>query len=468
VTIDIIPDDVLLEIFAFYVEEASFYSSKDKWHTLVHVCRTWRILVFRSPRRLNLQLQCGTSAKPVPSREMLGIWPPLPLVLEQYGHLAWDTDNIMAILEHTDRVCEITLELWDASGSQFKKALVAMQEPFPALTILQLRTRNVTQVIPNSFLGGSAPRLQALTLDEIAFPGLRKLLPSATHLIDLDLRGIPHSGYISPEAMVTCLSALTRLQTLCLTFQSPQSHPDRESRRPLLLTRSILPALTDFVFHGVSEYLEDFVARIDSPMLDDLDITFFYQVIFDIPNLPQFISRTPSLKAHDEACVDIFKSGVCLGPVRLLTRGFKVELELPVGQSGWPLPSPFAQVCRSSFPHTFFSSWENLYIRDRTPAYPWDDEIENAQWLELLHLFTSVKNIYLSEKVTPLFAPVLKEIVEERIVEILPALQGLFLEEARPARPVRKAISQFVAARQLSSHPITVSRWVKEENADWY
>jgi hypothetical protein len=456
-----LPDDALIEIFAFYVEEISFHSI-DAWHTLVHVCRNWRTVVFGSPRRLNLRLQCGTARKPVRARETLDIWPPLPIVLWQHDHLAWDMDNIMAALEHNDRVCEIGF--WDASSSQLEKVLAAMQEPFPALTNLLLRSRSeVTQDIPNSFLGGSAPRLRELTLDNIAFPGLQKLLSSATHLVELDLWRIPHSAYISPEAMVTCLSTLTRLERLCLKFQSPQYRPDRESRRPPPLTRSVLPALTYIRFKGVSEYLEDFVARIDAPMLDNLDITFFHQLIFDTPKLPLFISRTPNLKAHDEACIVISDSGVRIAPVRPFVRGFRVDLEISCRQSDWQLSS-LAQVCRSSFPHTFISSLENLYIReDGYPRPRWQDDTENAQWLELLHPFTAVKNLYLSKEFTPRIAPVLQELVGERVVGILPALQGLFFEEVNPAGPVQEAIGQFVAARQLSSHPISVSHWDKDQ-----
>ena len=459
---DRLPDDVLLEMFAFYVGEISFYSI-GAWHTLVHVCRKWRIVVFGAPRRLNLRLQCGTVRKPVRARETLDIWPPLPIVLWQHDHLAWDVDNIMAALEHSDRVCEI--KLWDASSSQLEQVLTAMQEPFPTLTNLLLRSRNeIAQVIPDSFLGGSAPRLRELTLDNIAFPELRKLLPSATHLVELDLWRIPHSGYISPEAMVTCLSTLTRLERFCLKFQSPQSRSGRESRRPPPLIRSVLFALTYFRFKGVSEYLEDFVARIDTPMLDNLDITFFHQLIFDTPKLLQFIGRAPNLKAHDEACVVVSDSGVRIAPARPFVRGFRVNLEISCRQSDWQVSS-LAQVCRSCFPHTFISSLENFYIReDGYPLPRWQDDTENSQWLELLHPFTAVKNLYLSKEFTPRIALVLRELVGERAIEILPALQSLFVEEINPDGPVQEAIGQFVVARQLSSHPIAVSHWDKGQD----
>jgi len=106
---------------------------------------------------------------------------------------------------------------------------------------------------------------------------------------------------------------------------------------------------------------------------------------------------------------------------------------------------------------------ENLYIReDGYPRPSWQDGTENlnAQWLELLQPFIAVKNLYLSKEFTPHIAPVLQELVGERVVEIFPALQCLFLEEINLAGPVQEAIEKFVAGRQLSSHPITVSHYL--------
>ena len=60
-------------------------------------------------------------------------------------------------------------------------------------------------VVSDTFLGRSAPRLRIFALGGIPFPGLPKLLMSATHLVYLHLSDIPHSGYISPDAMITAL-----------------------------------------------------------------------------------------------------------------------------------------------------------------------------------------------------------------------------------------------------------------------
>ena len=75
-TIDMLPDVPLIEIFDFYVDEAP-----EAWSTLVHVCRTWRNLVFGSPRRLNFRLYCSIRTQ---VREKLDVWPNLPIFVENY------------------------------------------------------------------------------------------------------------------------------------------------------------------------------------------------------------------------------------------------------------------------------------------------------------------------------------------------------------------------------------------------
>jgi hypothetical protein len=107
---------------------------------------------------------------------------------------------------------------------------------------------------------------------------------------------------------------------------------------------------------------------------------------------------------------------------------------------------------------------EHLYIKDKYSQLRWQDNTESVQWLELLHQFTALKGLYLSQEIAPYIAPALQELVKERETEVLPALQSLFLEELHPLGPVQEAIGQFVDARQLSSRPIAVSQWDREED----
>ena len=388
-----LPDDVLLSIFDLCANEQEEWQ-KLVWETLVHVCRRWRSLVFGSPRSLNLQLICTSRTL---ARNMLDVWPPLPLYIMSIRSDA-NVDNIIALLEHGNSVCRIHIN--GISSLDFEKVWAVMQEPFPELTGLTLHSNEITTaVLPDSFLGGSAPRLRNLYFDGIPFPGLPKLLLSATHLTDLHLWNIPHSGYFSPEAMATALSALTSLEYLLLEFQSPLSLPDRTSRRLPPPTPIVLPILTTFEFKGVSDYLDDLVVCIDAPLLKTLPIAFFNQILFDTPQLVQFISRTPALKAPEYANV-IFEDSCAI--VRLSSRAPDYG-DLSVGircqNSDWQV-SALEQVCTSCLPP--LSTLEDLYIYERSYLRSkWPDNIENSLWLELFKPFTAVKNLYLSEEFEP-------------------------------------------------------------------
>jgi hypothetical protein len=258
VTISALPDDVLLAIFKFYVDQI-YGQDTLAWHTLAHVCRTWRYVVFASPRWLRLELRC-TNRSPV--KKMLDIWPALPIVIDAciINSRRSGVTNIVAALKRQDLVCRINI--WGVPNSLLKSA--GMKRRFPELTDLTLRSNNENvPAIPNSFLGGSAPRLRSLEFRGIPFifPALGKLLLSTTDLLTLHLLDIPKSGYFSPEQIVTSLSALTRLQELFIDFRSPRSHADRERRHLPLGKRLVLPSLTEFYFKGDSEYLEGIVGR---------------------------------------------------------------------------------------------------------------------------------------------------------------------------------------------------------------
>ena len=102
-SIYMLPEDVLLEVFDFFAEITD--EAIEAWQTLVHVCRRWRSIVFGSLRRLNLRLLCSNKTQ---ARDMLDVWPALPLYLE-CDETAESVDNIIAVLERRDRVRYIDL-----------------------------------------------------------------------------------------------------------------------------------------------------------------------------------------------------------------------------------------------------------------------------------------------------------------------------------------------------------------------
>jgi F-box-like len=461
-----LPDDILLEILYFYVDEdvdeaidedsePSQRQRIEAWITLAHVCRRWRSVIFQSPRRLNLRLLCTPNT---PARDTLDIWPPLPLIIRNFGGIFYDgprgADNIIAALEHNDRVCQV--KLCDLSISQLKCVAAAMDEPFPELTDLRLDGSDAEPILPDSFLGGTAPRLRSLDLANVPFPGLPKLLLSATHLVNLNLDCIFDSD-IPPEAMATSLSALTSLQSLRLHFL----YPDLESQSPPPplppLTRSTLPSLTCISFEGASEYLEEILARIDAPRLDKLDVIFNNQIIFDTPQLFQFISRIPTLKALERGHI-AFSFDTILVKFPSQPSDYRLfSARIRCTEEEWQLSS-LKHVCSSSLPP--LSTLEDLYIfEDRRYPPCWQDDVENRLWLELLHPFAAVKNLHLCEQIVPRLAPALQELVGARTTEVLPTLENMFLEGLQPSGPLQEGIGKFVAARQLTSHPVEVSRW---------
>jgi len=410
--------------------------------------------VFASPHRLKLQLLCTIKN---PLQKTLDIWPELPIVIG--GDLImstphskpWYANNIIAALKQHDRVAKIDMNEIPRSLLTRLRA-TEMRDPFSALTSLRLHSSLDAPALPDSFLGGSTPRLQTLSLCGIPFPALPSLLLSTRDLVELRLWNIPLFGHISPDAMVTCLSALTRLKSLVLTFQSPRSRADRENRLVLRLTRPVLPTLTSFNFAGDTEYLEHIVGQIDTPLLAQFKITFFHQLVYDTPLLHRFIGRTEMFKAHRAELI----FGACEVEAKLYPRNDDEISSLAICKPfDWSLSSVgVAQVCDLALSTLPTLDLEHLKIRI---VLGWDDDdVENAQWVALLHPFTSIKDLILCDESIQRVALALEELAGERLTEALPTLQNLFLSGPQPSDPVKKAIWKFVAARQLSGRPVAV------------
>jgi hypothetical protein len=468
-TVAALPDYALLEIFHFYVDQDP---RPDVWHALVHVCRRWRFLVFASPRRLKLRLLC-TNRRPV--RTMLDIWPDaLPIfILWETHRLLRQASNVFAALEHRERVCRI--DLWRVEDILWERCAAAMREPFPELTELALRLdyepgdeTGRTRALPEPFLGGTCPRLRSLDLHSVPFPSpaLSKLLSSANDLVTLRLWDIPDSGYISPETMLACLFAMTRLRTLQLGFSFSQSHlVGSTGQRQPSLAREVLPSLTQLQFRGVSEYLGALVSRIDVPLLDNLAITFFHQPTFDTAQLLRLIDRVGKFRELNEA-VMVFSHHTV--DITLLSdrpqaeidqcqvdRSPRLALEILCRDPDLQL-SYMAKICASTLPpiSTLLERLEIIY--HRRLQFP-HGNAESAEWLALLQPFTAVKDLFLSKELVfhTLFA--LQDLAVERAAAAaLPALQNLHLKGSLHSSPARLAVEFFVAAREQFGRPVTV------------
>jgi hypothetical protein len=195
VTIDVLPDDVLLEIFDSYREDEihrSYLKCNWKWTTLAHVCRRWRGIIFVSPQRLHLRISCNPMT---PVKASLDVWPPFPIAIicsvlhvMHYKLQRYEIEgNIIAALKYRDRISDI--HIFYPERGHFEKLFPAMLEPFPALTSLYLSATPCAPpvLIPEAFLDGYAPRLRSFTIHDIAFPTLPKFVSRTTHIVTLRL-----------------------------------------------------------------------------------------------------------------------------------------------------------------------------------------------------------------------------------------------------------------------------------------
>ena len=433
---------------------------EDAWHTLVHVCRRWRYVVFGSPRQLNLRLLCINRRL----TKTLDIWPELPIVVHVNDKGTFPLPiAISAIfgLKRNDRVCKIII---DNVPSSLLGGLAKMTETFPALIELELVPVGVDPpTLPNSFLGGSAPNLRSLKLWGIPFPALGKLLLTTRDLVTLSLNINQPPEYISPMAMVNILSALTRLKSLYLGYQIPQFvilDADLRLTGPVL-PRIVLPSLTTFDFAGNSKFLGYFASRIDAP-LESIVVTATLseqdQLEFDIPFLRDFIWHTKLLNAPHradtffadyESRISLFerKGGVDFKVLDLAIPCFDPETQL----------SALLQTCNSLL--LPLPTLERLGIyKSESELLPlrWENGEVNSPWTVLLRPLIAVKDLVLDEPVVLSVSLALQYYWGERVTAILPSLQNMFLEGFQSSRIVPEGITTFIAQRELYGRPVVV------------
>ena len=388
----------------------------------------------------------------------LDVWQTLPIGIFSAlkDHDPDEGDAIIGALEHCEPISEIFL--LGLSGAQLESCAALMQETFPILRTLRLSLRDddakTPLVISDAFLGGCAPRLRNFNLCHIPFPTLPRLLLSASHLIELHLEEIPNTRYISPEAMATCLTALTRLQYVTIGSQFWTSFPPNQTNQhPPPMTRAVLPSLTKFTFGCVSgEYLDDLMARIHLPLLNHLHLKFFHQHTLGIPKLPQIIHRIETFKPPFEADVHFYDDGTDMsfssqvgGRLRLESQ--RTELD---SQLSW-LKGIYPQFL------TLLSKINHLKLVD----HDMQDEQDSTPWLEFLQPFSAVQTLFIYDQNSlKQVVRVLGELTDERAGEVLPMLDAIVFFDKSIWDQVRSwlfpLVQPFVDARQLSGRPVVV------------
>ena len=458
ITIDVLPNDTLLDIFDFYRIDTVYNFGNRlgwEWDRLVHVCRRWRQIIFGSPLRLQLQLRCTNNT---PIRTHLGIWPPLPLIIEYNlfaGRAPNHEDNLLAALENPDRVALLDLRF----GDKHSKLVTVLQKPFPMLTELRLKLELVEQ-LPGRCLGGSMPCLQEL---HIHYPplSLLRLLPmllvSIPGLVTLDLSDIPPTGYISPQEMATCLSILTRLTSLSIEFQvADVTFALPEQIDPATLTPIILPSLTSICFKGICAYMEGLMVQIDCPCLRKIDLSYFYPSLgFQVMQLSNFINRSedhqPTLFSRTE--VNIGEWEIALHVFPKGPDSFSISLRLRYYE--WEV-SDLLHVF-SKFSQTL-SNTHNLHIGFSGNR---GTEMGHSEWVQLLRPFTTMKALRIYGDLAEDAALFLEDIDAEMATDLFPALEIICITKGLlefSSSSIAKSVAKFCAVRRPSGRPVTLLR----------
>ncbi|KAH9169029.1 hypothetical protein EDB89DRAFT_1908950 [Lactarius sanguifluus] len=363
----------------------------------------------------------------------LSLWPDFPLTV--VFDIPEGEDDLIAALGYPTRVHSINILTMCPDVFEVIKV---MRVPFPALTHLELSAPEDNDYdpevldLPDEFLGGSAPCLQHLCLENISFPGLPTLLLSARDLVSLQLDSVPPTysdyGHISPEEMVNSLAVLTKLRTLSIYRypSEPSSITSDEHRRcpdpPML---AVLPALTKFVFGRDFEYLEDLVAQIDAPRVKDVGIEYLMQEV-QARQLSQFIDRSNlKLAQFRRAQVTFYPDSAY------------VELDLPQGEcihakffikmilDDTPIVSPVLYVVHVLGQLVAMTSnVGHLQVSFQASTIPRrvGRGLLKSKWLPLLRLFSAVEVLEVSGGLAGCIASALEDTTEETLLLALQLL----------------------------------------------
>ena len=78
------------------------------------------------------------------------------------------------------------------------------------------------------------------------------------------------------------------------------------------------------------------------------------------------------------------------------------------------------------------------------------------QWIELFRPFIAMKNLDIGPRLDEHIVSALQELTGDRVMEVLPALGSLSFQGPKMDWLKRKALEQFVIARRLANHPVTI------------
>lgn len=390
-----------------------------------------------------------------PAVHQLAHLPPMPLVIDyQYATTtvgAPESWGIFHALQMRDRIRRVTLHM---PTSSLEDLLVIMDEPFPLLEQLTISsaTEGTSPKLPETLL---APNLRHLTLSGITLPGELTLL-SIVSVVTLTLTNIQATSYFLPKDLVTHLRCFSQIEELTIGFSIPLPRPSSESELSDVLESPVtLPALRRFIFKGVTAYLNNLVAQIRAPLLEQLCTTLFNQIAFALPHLSDFTNAAPALKLP--MAIIIFKhdgvSVVSKHPTRQVgNRHSGFNLRVICRPFDWQIDS-VAQICGSLMPVLSFVEELTLDIDGKGIPAEWQNgAVDGAAWHELFRPFIGVNTLRVCRALVRELSCALQTDDVGLEPGLLPSLQELIPDIS--ARHTNNSFTSFIDACQVAGRPV--------------
>ena len=388
-----------------------------------------------------------------PSIDALSHMPPLPLVIDYSDRTKTitreDEDNIYFGLQQHGRVRQLTLQ---GPSSRLRMWLKPMNNLFPSLgdlSLLSTTTEGMSLVLPETL---QAPNLCRLSLHSIGLPKGLPLLSSTIALSKLTLAHIGASCYFPPGHLVTQLQSLPLLEELSIGFSVSIPLPSSEGEPlPPPIPPVTLPTLRRFTFRGEDSYLENIVAQINTPLLECLSLTFFFDLTFTLVKMTELINRTERFEFL-VARVIFNKDGAAIDAGLYEQQDIgKISLRVNCEPVDWQIDSA-TQVCIAI--GNILSTVEVLTLDLHVDGMPpdWENTLDNAQWHELLLPFIGVKKLHIGLLLTSELSQALESVAGELASELLPELQEL--EVPLEIDQATNSFSTFIETRESVGRPI--------------
>ncbi|KAI0261342.1 hypothetical protein BC834DRAFT_474617 [Gloeopeniophorella convolvens] len=300
VSIDVLPNEVLLEIFDSWRQLVLHDSCKplisdvliqEDWWGLTTVCRKWRQILLGSPSRLRLCLLYQGYAP----HEILHFPYPLPLLITATeGRFPDDLDDAVPFFEQMNRALKITLE-----GDYYilVKLCPELARSAPLLEYLAIKISTPGYDkghLPSAFLGGNAPRLRRLELDGITIINSPSFRAATAQLVSLS---VSLFRLFTVEHLLSVLSHLPMLRELEVgeaEFAQEETDWNSDFLPAPPAIRATLPRLSKLHLRTMYRWIALIVVGIEASSVTDLSIRSCCSrnVTCQLPSLSHLLAPT--------------------------------------------------------------------------------------------------------------------------------------------------------------------------------